>query len=92
MKNTIVLIMVVLLCMACSEDKQINIKPVSAFKTSELTVEEGQLVSFTDLSFDEDGQVTKWNWNFGNGRFRKNNLPQSNIPQRRIRCYFVGLG
>ena len=72
MKNTIVLIMVVLLCMACSEDKQINIKPVSAFKTSELTVEEGQLVSFTDLSF---GILEM-------GRFRKNNLPQSNIPQR----------
>ena len=75
MKNTIVLIMVVLLCMACSEDKQINIKPVSAFKTSELTVEEGQLVSFTDLSFDEDGQVTKWNWNFGNGEVSEEQSP-----------------
>ena len=38
---------------------------MAAFKTSEVTIEEGQHVAFTDLSFDEDGQVTKWR-QFGN--------------------------
>lgn len=75
MKNTILLMLTVLLCMACGDDKQMNIKPVSAFKTGELTVEEGQLVAFTDLSFDEDGQIVKWSWNFGDGESSEEQSP-----------------
>lgn len=67
MKNTIIIMLTALLWISCSDDEKVNIKPVAAFKTSEVTIEEGQHVAFTDLSFDEDGQVTKWAWDFGNG-------------------------
>ena len=52
MKNTIIIILSALLWMACSDDKKMNTKPVAAFKASEVTIQEGQSVSFTDLSFD----------------------------------------
>ena len=67
MKNTIIIMLTALLWISCRDDEKVNIKPVAAFKTSEVTIEEGQHVAFTDLSFDEDGQVTKWAWDFGNG-------------------------
>ena len=67
MKNTIIIMLTALLWISCSDDEKVNIKPVAAFKTSEVTIEEGQHVAFTDLSFDEDGQVTKWARDFGNG-------------------------
>lgn len=55
MKNTIIIMLTALLWISCSDDEKVNIKPVAAFKTSEVTIEEGQHVAFTDLSFDEDG-------------------------------------
>ena len=70
-----------LLWISCSDDEKVNIKPVAAFKTSEVTIEEGQHVAFTDLSFDEDGQVTKWAWDFGSRSLLKNNHPLWSIPQ-----------
>lgn len=75
MKNAILLMLAIFLWMACSDDKQMNIKPVAAFKTGEVTVEEGSLVAFTDLSFDEDGQIAKWSWNFGDGETSEEQSP-----------------
>ena len=75
MKNTIIIMLTALLWISCSDDEKVNIKPVAAFKTSEVTIEEGQHVAFTDLSFDEDGQVTKWAWDFGNGVSSEEQLP-----------------
>ena len=80
MKNTIIIMLTALLWISCSDDEKVNIKPVAAFKTSEVTIEEGQHVAFTDLSFDEDGQVTKWAWDFGNG---VSSEEQSPTPRRR---------
>lgn len=65
----IITIMVVALMgvTACKEDEQVNIKPVAAFGATLTTLEVGQEVSFIDMSFDEDGEVVKWQWDFGNG-------------------------
>lgn len=75
MKNTIIIILSALLWMACNDDDKVNTKPVAAFKASEVTIQEGQSISFTDLSFDQDGQVTKWAWDFGNGNSSEEQSP-----------------
>ena len=46
MKNTILIILTALLWMACSDEDKVNIKPVAAFKASEVIVQEGQSVAF----------------------------------------------
>lgn len=75
MKNAIIITLAAFLWMSCSEEDKINIKPVAAFKASEVSIEEGHSVSFTDLSFDEDGLITKWIWNFGNGNSSEEQSP-----------------
>lgn len=67
-------ILMVITFMSCKEDAVINIKPVAAFKVATSTLEVGQSITFNDLSFDEDGEITKWEWNFGNG---SNSVEQS---------------
>ena len=64
-----------LLWVSCSDEDKVNIKPVAAFKASEVIVQEGQSVAFTDLSFDQDGQITKWTWDFGNGSSSEEQSP-----------------
>ena len=75
MKNTILIILTALLWMACSDEDKVNIKPVAAFKASEVIVQEGQSVAFTDLSFDQDGQIAQWAWDFGNGSSSEEQSP-----------------
>lgn len=68
MKNIIIIVLTSFLWLACSnKENPINIKPVAAFKVSSVSIEEGGSVAFTDLSFDQDGQIVQWKWNFGNG-------------------------
>lgn len=75
MKNVII-IFSAFLWMACDNNKEnVNIKPVAAFKTSEVSIQEGQTVAFTDLSFDEDGHIVKWLWDFGNGSSSEEQSP-----------------
>ena len=81
MKNTIIIMLTALLWISCSDDEKVNIKPVAAFKTSEVTIEEGQHVAFTDLSFDEDGQVTNGPGTLATESLLKNNHPLWSIPQ-----------
>lgn len=67
MKNKLIgMAMLLLLTVACQENDDVNIKPVAAFKAGVTTIETGQSVYFTDLSFDEDGTIVKWQWDFGN--------------------------
>ena len=67
MKNKLIgMTMLLLLIVACQEKDNVNIKPVAAFKVGATTIEVGQSVYFTDLSFDEDGTIIKWQWDFGN--------------------------
>lgn len=66
MKNIFIAFIVCLLA-SCSEKEAINVKPVAAFKTNALVIQEGQILTVTDLSFDQDGEIVKWLWDFGNG-------------------------
>lgn len=67
MKDYKYVAMALILLSACQNDNDINIKPVSAFKASATSVEVEQSVTFTSLAFDQDGEISKWQWNFGNG-------------------------
>jgi PKD repeat protein len=45
-----------------------NIEPMAAFSyESPARPKPGQLISFIDESSDEDGEITAWKWNFGDG-------------------------
>ena len=65
MKKLIWMAAAFVLITACQDDDKVNTKPVAAFKATAAIVE--QSISFTDLSFDEDGQISRWQWDFGNG-------------------------
>lgn len=61
-------LLMTIMFMGCKDDETVNVKPVAAFKTSVTQLEEGQSLTFTDLSYDEDGEIVKWEWDFGNGQ------------------------
>jgi outer membrane protein assembly factor BamB len=65
------LLLVLLLVLSCNNDDAIiDTKPVGAFTTSEpilLDDNESVLVSFTDASFDQNGSIASWLWDFGDG-------------------------
>ena len=67
MKKLIWMAAAFVLITACQDDDKVNTKPVAAFKATATTVEVEQSISFTNLSFDEDGQISRWQWDFGNG-------------------------
>ena len=67
MKKLIWMAAAFVLITACQDDDKVNTKPVAAFKATAAIVEVEQSISFTDLSFDEDGQISRWQWDFGNG-------------------------
>lgn len=67
MKKTILMATALMCMVGCQDEDKVNIKPVAAFKATATNIEVGQNVSFTDLSFDEDGQISRWQWDFGNG-------------------------
>lgn len=56
-----------LLFLSCDKDEDIiDTSPVAAFKVNEQLIIEGQAAIFTDLSFDQNGKIASWFWNFGN--------------------------
>lgn len=63
------MLVILSLVMACSKDDDtVNTRPVAAFTWAIGDVAEtGQAINFTDLSFDLDGAITTWAWDFGNG-------------------------
>lgn len=67
MKDFKYMAMALILLSACQNDNEVNIKPVSAFKASATSVEVEQSITFTSLAFDQDGEISKWQWDFGNG-------------------------
>jgi PKD repeat protein len=46
-----------------------NRPPIADFTYSPSDPTVNQMVQFTDTSYDPDGFITSWNWNFGDGSF-----------------------
>lgn len=71
MKKRLILKLVIaaffMVIVSCEEVVEVDTKPVAAFKVNEDDIEEGNSAIFTDLSFDEDGSIASWNWDFGDG-------------------------
>ena len=57
--------------------KEISVKrrPVAAFYYSPVAPTTDDIVHFTDSSYDYDGNVTAWSWNFGDGVTSNNQNP-----------------
>ena len=54
---------------------RVNTLPVSAFSVSCFDPTEMQTVSFTDASFDPDGTLISWMWDFGDGTRSEGSSP-----------------
>ncbi len=52
---------------SCEDEETIDTKPVAAFSVNASEIIQGNAVIFTDLSFDENGSISAWNWDFGDG-------------------------
>ena len=61
---------------SCENDNSvIDTKPVGAFKVSSELIELGNAAVFTDLSFDQNGSIQSWEWDFGDGTTSKEQSP-----------------
>ena len=60
-----------------SKTKEISVKkrPIAAFYYSPVVPTTDDIVHFTDSSYDNDGNVTAWFWNFGDGVTSNNQNP-----------------
>jgi outer membrane protein assembly factor BamB len=68
---------------SCNDDDSvIDTKPVAAFSVNETDVVEGDTSIFTDLSFDQNGSIVSWNWDFGDGT--------SSTEQSPVHTYAIG--
>ena len=57
----------VLLLTSCKKEESVNMKPVAAFSTSSELIILGEALTPVDLSFDQDGSIISWLWDFGDG-------------------------
>jgi len=64
---SIFLLGMVLSLTSCKDEDPINTKPVAAFSISSELLILGEAFTPIDLSFDQDGTVASWNWDFGDG-------------------------
>jgi len=53
--------------LAASGSVYVNYAPVAQFTASSFAVAEGEAVRFSDCSYDPDGSVREWFWDFGDG-------------------------
>jgi PKD repeat protein len=49
------------------ESVQINGRPIAEFQLSSFEIEELASIRFTDMSYDKDGEIVDWQWDFGDG-------------------------
>ena len=57
------------LAIACvDDDSVIDTKPVAAYTVIATEIDQGTTLIFTDASFDQNGRIASWNWDFGNGQ------------------------
>jgi len=54
----------------------VNVPPVANFSYSPLNPTTADAINFTDLSYDSDGSIINWTWNFGDGAISYEENPQ----------------
>lgn len=68
MKTILNFILLILFCISCNKDtNDIDTSPVAAFTVNESAIIPGTAVTFTNVSFDQNGSIASWEWNFGDG-------------------------
>jgi outer membrane protein assembly factor BamB len=77
---SIVLFSMVLVSCDNDGDQSIDTKPVAAFSVNAEEIEEGQPVIFTDLSFDQNGSISSWSWDLGDGTTSNEQSPSYVYP------------
>lgn len=78
MKTKIILFIIIIFIniIACSDDdSMIDTKPVAAFTASQEEIVPGGNVLFTDVSFDQNGSISTWSWDFGDGTTSSDQSP-----------------
>lgn len=65
--KTWMLILLVIGFISCKKDSPIDTKPVAAFSVNTVELIVGNPAVFTNLSFDQNGDVKSFNWDFGDG-------------------------
>ena len=53
-----------------------NVPPVANFSYSPENPTDLDVINFTDLSYDSDGYIVNWTWNFGDGSYSYEQNPQ----------------
>jgi len=71
------LVLIIILAIACNNDDDgiIDTKPVAAFTVEATEIEQGTTLIFTDASFDQNGSIESWSWDFGNGQTSSEQSP-----------------
>ncbi len=54
----------------------VNYPPAAAFQISNFYPKQAEVIQFTDQSHDDDGAITSWKWNFGDGSSSSTRSPQ----------------
>ncbi len=67
-----------MLSVSCEDtmEKANTIKPVANYSAVAESFEAEKKIIFTDLSTDEDGFITAWKWDFGNGKSSTKQSPE----------------
>jgi len=79
--TTILIGVLITFQVSCDDDIEVTgrantKKPVADFKIESDLYQANQKIIFTDLSSDNDGFITEWNWNFGDGTISKEQSPE----------------
>lgn len=79
MKRLFLMLMTLAFAVSCSEnsDSTTNQKPVAGFSIPSATIEEGESITVNDLSYDFDGKIETWSWDFGNGETSTSSDPSA---------------
>lgn len=62
------MLLLVVLLISCEDNEETNLRslPTVAFEVSKDLINLGESITLTDMSFDQDGTIASWHWDFGN--------------------------
>ena len=71
-KKVVLAMFLFMAILSCEDTEEVGtpaktIKPTADFSVAADLFQADQKISFTDLSTDQDGFITSWNWDFGDG-------------------------